>query len=102
MQKSTLINVGTRVSFENAVGAYCGTVIDILPCITNGRQHATVEVESERPGTLENVPVDELTLAKPVMNIVFLTGERNPLSHLSNDRRFFVVHQSKTPGANHC
>jgi hypothetical protein len=98
---NTSINVGTRVSFESATGAYCGTVIDILPCITNGRQHATIEVEHELPGILEKVPVDQLKPLSPLQAIVYLTGELNPFPVSPNDRRFLVGQQPKTPGVNH-
>jgi hypothetical protein len=56
------ITKGASVYFDIGRGTQSGTVIDLLPCITNGRQHAIVELDHQLPGILQTVPVDQLNI----------------------------------------
>jgi hypothetical protein len=60
--KNKNISEGSSVHFDIGRGTQSGTVIDLLPCITNGRQHAIVELDQRLPGILQTVPVDRLNM----------------------------------------
>lgn len=82
------IKTGSHVSFENEYGPQTGRVIDFIPCLVNGREHARVLIDADLPGIVHQVPADTLQL---LPNFVFLTGAANPLNVEAGDRRFFVM-----------
>lgn len=93
------IELNDRVMFETGRGTLRGHVIDLLPCIGNGRKHALVEIDHALPGIVESVPVDELT-ALPSINFIFSSGSVDALPSLNNtDRRFWRAKSTDTTGA---
>jgi hypothetical protein len=87
MNKSN-ISKGSSVYFDIGHGTQSGTVIDLLPDISNGRQHASIELDQRVPG-IATVPVDQLSITKDVSNFIFLSGHVDNLSLKSTDRRFY-------------
>ena len=64
---SKQINIGGRVSFDDPTeGPQSGTVIGLLPNISNGQKTAVVEVDFALPGVVWNVPTIYLKCAKAV------------------------------------
>jgi hypothetical protein len=68
------ITKGASVYFDIGRGTQSGTIIDLRPCVTNGRQHAIVELDHQLPGILQSVPIDQLSMTKEVPNSVFMSG----------------------------
>lgn len=60
MNKSTNFKVGDPVFFDTPEGEKAGLIVDLLPCITNGRKHASVELLGTLRGCFHMVPLDEL------------------------------------------
>ena len=58
---STPVKVGSKVSFVTDYGHQTGRVIDFIPCLVNGREHARVEIDHALPGVVHHVPADTLT-----------------------------------------
>jgi hypothetical protein len=56
----TDISINTAVQFHNDHGRQTGTVRNFVKCLTNGRQHALVELAGDPPGRFETVPASEL------------------------------------------
>lgn len=56
-----LITIGTPVEFDSEHGPQTGKVTNFLPCLSNGRRHATIEIDHQLDGIVFNMPVDELT-----------------------------------------
>lgn len=54
------IKVGSKVSFDSDHGPLTGLVIDFIPCLVNGREHARVEIDHTLPGIVHYVPADTL------------------------------------------
>jgi hypothetical protein len=62
------INIGDRVVFDDwSEGPQVGTVIGLLPNISNGQKTAVVEVDFALPGVLWNVAAENLKCAKAVV-----------------------------------
>ncbi len=55
-----LISIGTAVEFDSEHGPQTGKVTNFLPCLSNGRRHATIEIDHHLDGIVFNMPVDEL------------------------------------------
>lgn len=61
------ISIGSHVQFTDDDGnTLRGTVFHLLPCLTNGRKHAVIEIDSELLGITHTVPVDQLTEVRSV------------------------------------
>jgi hypothetical protein len=93
--KQAKITKGSSVYFDIGRGTQSGTVIDLMPDISNGRLHASIELDQPVPG-LATVPVDQLSITKDVTNFVFLSGDPTPMALNSTDRRFWVNLSSNT------
>jgi hypothetical protein len=64
---SKQINIGGRVTFDDPTeGPQSGTVIGLLPNISNGQKTAIVEVDFALPGVVWKVPAHNLKCAKAV------------------------------------
>lgn len=64
--KPSTISLGTHVEFDDEGGnTLHGTVFHFLPCLTNGRKHAVVELDTKLPGITHTVPVDSLRRFNP-------------------------------------
>jgi hypothetical protein len=62
---SKQINIGGRVTFDDPTeGPQSGTVIGLLPNISNGQKTAVVEVDFALPGVVWNVPTIYLKSVK--------------------------------------
>ena len=57
------ITVGMRVAFDSEHGPQIGWVTGLMPCISNGQQHAAIEIEHELDGIVFMMPVAALTVA---------------------------------------
>ncbi|MFZ6767485.1 hypothetical protein ACO0LM_10400 [Undibacterium sp. Di26W] len=57
---STTPAIGSRVVFDSDYGPQSGQVIDFLPCLLNGREHAVIEIDHPLPGIVYRVPADTL------------------------------------------
>lgn len=87
-----MIHLGTHVEFDDEDGnTLHGTVFHFLPCLTNGRKHAVVELDSKLPGITHTVPVDSLRPLAQRPKIIFKSGHHDQLNHLLQDRRFFTL-----------
>lgn len=93
------ITAGSRVTFDSGRGTQRGSVLDLLPCLSNGRLHAVVEIEHALPGIVETVPVDELTAIAPGIKFVFSSGDIDALPRQTPERRFWRAKTTDTTGA---
>jgi hypothetical protein len=73
IMKNQNISKGDSVYFDIGAGTQSGSVIALLPCITNGRQYATVKLDGNRPEEIATVPADQLSITKEVSNFVFMS-----------------------------
>lgn len=68
-----MTHIGSHVEFDDEDGnTLSGTVFHFLPCLTNGRKHAVVEIDSHLPGITHTVPLDSL---RPTQNIPAFTQQ---------------------------
>jgi hypothetical protein len=86
--KQANITKGSSVYFDIGRGTQSGTVIDLMPDISNGRLHASIELDQPVPG-IATVPVDQLSITKDVSSFLFLSGHVDSLNLNATDRRFF-------------
>jgi hypothetical protein len=74
IMKNQNISKGASVYFDIGAGTQSGSVIALLPCITNGRQYATVKLDGHRQEEIATVPADQLSITKEVSSFVFMSG----------------------------
>lgn len=87
-----MIQLGTHIEFDDEDGnTLSGTVFHFLPCLTNGRKHAVVEIDSPLPGITHTVPLDSLRPTAHSQNFVFVSSNPVSLSSSQPNRRFFIL-----------
>jgi hypothetical protein len=83
--KNQNITKGDSVYFDVGAGTQSGSVIALLPCITNGRQYATIKLDGNRSEEIATVPADQLSITKEVSSFVFMSeAVDNPRQHHIN------------------
>jgi len=71
-----MTHIGTHVEFDDEDGnTLHGTVFHLLPCLTNGRKHAVIELDSKLPGITHTVALDNLRVIAQRPNFVFIGAD---------------------------
>jgi hypothetical protein len=86
--KNQNITKGDSVYFDIGAGTQSGSVIALRPCITNGRQYATVKLDGNRPEEIATVPADQLSITKEVSSFVFMSEAVDGTSHHHINRHY--------------